>query len=85
MGEAVIARNNKPRMSDVLSKITKRVGPLAYLVETESDQIWKRHLDHLKSLHHGNVPDNGEDDQIVLFLREEIQLVPQYLLRMLML
>ena len=65
VGETVMARNNKPRMPDVLDKVTKRLGPLTYLVETESGQIWKRHIDHLKSLHQENVPNNGEDDQLV--------------------
>ena len=60
-----MARNNQPRMPDVLAKVTKRVGPLTYLVETESGQIWKRHIDHLKSLHHQNVTNDGEDDQLV--------------------
>ena len=51
---------------DVLAKVTKRVGPLSYLVETESGQIWNRHIDHLimKSLHQENVPNIGEDDQL---------------------
>ena len=53
-------------MPDVLAKVTKRVGPLTYLVETESGQIWKRHMDHLKSLHHENVTNEGEDDQLVI-------------------
>ena len=35
VGEAVMARNNQPRMPDVLAKVTKRVGPLTYLVETQ--------------------------------------------------
>ena len=45
-----MARNNKPRMPNVLHKVTKRVDPLTYLVETQSDEIWKRHIDHLKSM-----------------------------------
>ena len=28
-----MSRNNKPRMPDVVAKVTKRVGPLTYLVE----------------------------------------------------
>ena len=28
-----MARSNKPRIPDVLAKVTKRVGPLTYLVE----------------------------------------------------
>ena len=66
VGEAVMARNNQPRMPDIPAKVTNRVGPLTYLVETESGQIWKRHIDHLKSLHHQNVTNNGEDDQLVI-------------------
>ena len=49
----------------VVAKVTSRVGPLTYLVQTESGQIWKRHIDHLKSLHHEKVPNNGEDNQLV--------------------
>ena len=66
LGVAVMARNNQPRIPDVIAKVTKRVGPLTYLVETESGQIWKRHIDHLKSLHHQNVTNDGEDDQLVI-------------------
>ena len=60
-----MVRNNKPRMTNVLAKVTKRAGPLTYLAETESGQIWKRHNDHLKSLYQENVPNNGENDQLV--------------------
>ena len=65
MGEAVTARNNKQRMPDVLAKVSKRVGPLTHLIETESGQIWKRHIDHLRSLHHEQVSNNDEDNQLV--------------------
>ena len=71
VGEAVMARNNQPRMPDVLAKVMKRVGPLTYLVEIESGQIWKRHIDHLKSLHHQNVTNDGEDDQLVIVHKGE--------------
>ena len=30
VGEAVMSRNNKPRMPDVVAKVTSRVGPLTY-------------------------------------------------------
>lgn len=53
-GDAVMAGNNKPRMPDVLAKVKRRLGPLTYLVETKSGQIWKRHTDHLKSLGHAS-------------------------------
>ena len=27
-----------------------KLGPLSYLVETQDEQLWRRHLDHLKQL-----------------------------------
>ena len=50
VGEAVMARNNVAGTPDVKAVIKKRLGPLMYEIETDTGLIWKRHVDHLKSL-----------------------------------
>ena len=50
VGEAVMARSNVAGAPDVKSVVKKRLGPLTYEVETDTGLIWKRHVDHLKSL-----------------------------------
>ena len=36
-----------------------RLGPLTYLVQVDTGQLWKRHLDHLRV--RGDKPASGED------------------------
>ena len=50
VGEAVMARNNVAGTPDVKAVMKKRLGPLMYEIETDTGLIWKRHVDHLKSL-----------------------------------
>ena len=45
-----MARNHVAGAPDFKSVIKKRLGPLTYEVETDTELIWKRHVDHLKSL-----------------------------------
>lgn len=61
IGETVMARNNKTGMPYVCGKIKKKIGPLT---ETESGQIWKRHIDHLKSLGGSNFSTSESDEQL---------------------
>jgi len=56
-----MARNNKRGMPDVPERLKKRLGPLTYLIETDTGQIWKRHIDHLKSQGHPSVPHSIEE------------------------
>ena len=67
-----MAKNNKLRMPDVLAKIKKRLGPLTYLIETESGQLWRRHIDHLKSLGRASSPQTNEEEQPVYFPDNEM-------------
>ena len=71
VGEAVMARNNKAGMPYVPGKVKKKIGPLTYLIETENGQIWKRHIDHLKSLGDGNVPISEDEEQILYPIEQE--------------
>jgi len=64
INKVVMARNNKRRMPDVPGRVKKRLGPLTYLIETDTGQIWKRHVDHLKSLGHPSVPQSTEEEQL---------------------
>ena len=66
-GAAVMAKNN-----DVLAKVKKILGPLTYLIETASGQIWRRHIDHLKCLSHASSPQANEDEQPIYFPDNEM-------------
>ena len=48
--DTVMANNPKPGFPAVAAVVKKRLGPLTYLVETQSGQTWKRHIDHLRSI-----------------------------------
>ena len=50
VGDTVMANNPKPGFPAVAAVVKKRIGPLTYLVETQSGQTWKRHIDHLRSI-----------------------------------
>ena len=50
VGDTVMANNPKPGFPAVSAIIKKRLGPLTYLVETQSGQLWKHHIDHLRSV-----------------------------------
>ena len=50
IGETVMACNPKPGFPAVAAIVKKRLGPVTYLVETNSGQHWRRHIDHLKSV-----------------------------------
>ena len=48
VGDRVMARNLRPGPDWVPSTIVEVLGPVTYVVETESGQRWKRHADQLK-------------------------------------
>ena len=50
VGEAVMVKSNVAGTPDVKAVIRKRLGPLMYEIETDTGLVWKRHVDHLKSL-----------------------------------
>ena len=45
-----MANNPKPGFPAVAAVVKKHLGPLTYLVETQSGQTWKRHIEHLRSI-----------------------------------
>ena len=50
IGQKVRVRNLRPGPNWVAGIIVERLGPLSYLVETETHQFWKRHVDQLKEV-----------------------------------
>ena len=48
-GQSVMARNLRPGAPWVPGVVVERLGPLTYRVQVDSGQLWKRHLDHLRS------------------------------------
>ena len=45
LGQNVMVRNLQLGLDWVKGVIVERLGPLLYLIETESHQYWKRHTD----------------------------------------
>ena len=48
VGQQVMARNLRQGVPWVAGVIVERLGPLTYLVQVDTGQLWKRHLDHLR-------------------------------------
>ena len=50
VGQRVMARNfrNGPRW--IPGTVVKQNGPLTYLVKVRDDQVWRRHIDHLRQM-----------------------------------
>jgi len=48
IGQSVMVRNLRPGPDWVPGVIVERLGPLSYLIETDTHQYWKRHADQLK-------------------------------------
>ena len=46
--QQVMARNLRPGVPWVAGVIIERLGPSTYLVQVDTGQLWKRHLDHLR-------------------------------------
>lgn len=49
VGDAAMAKNLRPGPDWVPARVVAKLGPLSYLVETSDNQLWRRHVDHLKS------------------------------------
>ena len=45
-----MVKSNVAGTPDVKAVIRKQWGPLMYEIETDTGLVWKRHVDHLKSL-----------------------------------
>ena len=45
-----MARNLRPGDDWVPATVVERTGPVSYLVETGAHQLWKRHVDQLKTV-----------------------------------
>ena len=48
VGQQVMARNLRQGVPWVAGVIIERLSPLTYLVQVDTGQLWKRHLDHLR-------------------------------------
>ena len=49
VGDLVMARNFRSGPDWVPAVVAAKLGPLSYLVETDGKQLWRRHVDQLKS------------------------------------
>ena len=50
IGQNVFVRNLQPGPDWIMGVIVERLGPMSYLVETETHQFWKHHADQLKEV-----------------------------------
>ena len=48
VGQQVMAQNLRRGVPWVAGVIIERLSPLTYLVQVDTGQLWKRHLDHLR-------------------------------------
>ena len=44
-----MARNLRPGARWITGVIVKKLGPMTYLIQVETGQLWKRHVDHLRT------------------------------------
>jgi len=49
VGDMVMAKNFRDGPDWIPASVVARLGPLSYLLETESKQLWRRHVDHVKA------------------------------------
>ena len=61
-GDRVLARNLRDGPDWIPATIVEVLGPVTYIVETESGQRWKRHADQLKDWLLPIVPERGNAD-----------------------
>ena len=45
-----MARNFRPGPKWVPGVVDAKLGPLSYLVRLENEELWRRHVDHLKGV-----------------------------------
>ena len=50
IGQRVMARNFRPGTVWVPGTITERTGPVSYLIQVSTGQLWKRHIDHIRTM-----------------------------------
>ena len=60
-GQQVMVRNLRPGTPWVPGVVVKKLAPLSYLVRV-GDQLWKRHMDHLRGL--SDTPVTEEEPQV---------------------
>ena len=65
VGQRVMVRNVRPGPDWILGTILEVLGPVTYLVQTEDNQTWKRHVDQLKQFEQSST--QGELNQEVEF------------------
>lgn len=49
VGDLVMARNYRSGPDWIPATVVSKLGPLSYLLETEDKQLWRRHIDQVKS------------------------------------
>ena len=67
VGQRVMVRNLRPGPSWIPGTIVSRNGPLSYVVQVKGEQVWKRHIEHLREVGDTPVEEQTEprsDDQI---------------------
>ena len=50
IGQSVMVKNLRPGPDWVPGVIVERLGLVTYSVETSENQMWKRHVDHMKGI-----------------------------------
>lgn len=50
IGQRVMVRNLRPGPRWIPGTVVERNGPLSYLVQVNGNQMWKRHIDHLREM-----------------------------------
>lgn len=48
IGQSVMVKNLRPGPNWLPAVVVERLGSLSYLVETTDQQVWRRHIDHIK-------------------------------------
>ena len=52
----------RPGPAWIAAEITKRLGPVTFLVHVRDGQTWKHHVDHLKVLHDNGLQDDSSTE-----------------------
>ena len=54
IGQRVMVHNLRPGPTWIPGTIVGRNGPLSYVVQVKGEQVWKRHIEHLREM--GDTP-----------------------------
>ena len=54
IGQRVMIHNLRPGPTWIPGTIVGRNGPLSYVVQVKGEQVWKRHIEHLREM--GDTP-----------------------------